>query len=552
MTRLGSRIRQSGERNFPIVYDTDIQASFIVVADLATRYSKIVLPMRKLGMEVKVLSENKVYELTTLAYGTTSGLDEANWTEKVLSQYVLASSVGQPGGVPPLDNDGVIPPQYLQSIFVNTTYTVADRTARLALPTTTGDFVIQEDDGTTWLKLTIADPSSDSDFAQISAGGSVLSVNGETGIVTIDFQKLYNYGDSADQFNTAISDSPFALSTIQSINYLQDQINDLDFYTRPEVDGFLDLKADKTNVLPLDGGITFIPTTPYQPATKEYVDQALAAAGQGNIMVIGEMYTVDNSAESAQNLSNATWTKIDQWSTKGVEIGTTVSMTTYEIQISRTGYYTISCTASADFTGPNAATGTEYWLRLFKNGSETDIQAFAVKGTNPNEDLSFTATVLGTAGDIFDVRAMVEATSPNNSELKIVSGGFRAKAVIQGLPAGEVNNFSSIAAPTVTNDSSEGYTPGSRWIDLANDISYVCVDNTAGAAVWKITSLSSYIHNNIAVETVWTITHNLNKYPSVTVVDNGNNVVVGDVKYTNLNELTITFTSGFSGKAYLN
>jgi hypothetical protein len=522
------------------------------VADLLSRYDKIVLPMRKLGMEVKVLSEGKVYELTTLAYGTSSGTDEVNWTEKVLSNYVLSSSVGQPGGVPPLNNEGLVPPQYLQSIFVNTTYTVADRTERLALPTTTGDFVIQEDDGTTWLKLTSANPSSDIDFAQISAGGQVLSVNGETGIVTIDFTALLNYGDSLSQFHTAIEDSPFALSVDGSLNSLQSQINDLDFYTTGEVDGLLGTKANTDNVLPLDGTKSFIPTTQYQPATKEYVDQALAAAGQGNIMVIGEMYTIDNTAGTAQNLSNSAWTKVTQWTTKGVELGTTVSVGTYEIQISRTGYYTISFTASADFTGANATVGTEYWFRLFKNNVQTDVQAYAVKGNNPNEDLSFTATVLGSPGDIFDVRGQVAATSPNNSEFKLISGGFRVKAVVSGAAATELNNYAGNTAPTVNDDSSQGYTPGSQWIDLANDISYICVDNSAGNAVWKITSLASKVHDNIPAEAVWTVDHYLNKYPSVTVVDSGNNVVVGDVQYDDLDNLTITFTAAFSGKAYLN
>jgi len=50
----------------------------------------------------------------------------------------------------------------------------------------------------------------------------------------------------------------------------------------------------------------------------------------------------------------------------------------------------------------------------------------------------------------------------------------------------------------------------------------------------------------------WTVTHNLEKYPSVTVVNSAGEVVFGAVKYTSLNSLTITFTNPFSGTAYLN
>ena len=44
----------------------------------------------------------------------------------------------------------------------------------------------------------------------------------------------------------------------------------------------------------------------------------------------------------------------------------------------------------------------------------------------------------------------------------------------------------------------------------------------------------------------------MNKYPSVTVVDSGDNVVEGEVIYNSLNTLTINFSGGFSGKAYIN
>ena len=50
----------------------------------------------------------------------------------------------------------------------------------------------------------------------------------------------------------------------------------------------------------------------------------------------------------------------------------------------------------------------------------------------------------------------------------------------------------------------------------------------------------------------WTIQHDLNKFCSVTVVDSAKQVVIGDITYTDLNELTITFTAAFSGQAYLN
>lgn len=49
----------------------------------------------------------------------------------------------------------------------------------------------------------------------------------------------------------------------------------------------------------------------------------------------------------------------------------------------------------------------------------------------------------------------------------------------------------------------------------------------------------------------WKIIHNLDMYPSCTVVDSAGNTVVGDVDYVSSNELIISFSSEFSGMAYL-
>lgn len=61
-----------------------------------------------------------------------------------------------------------------------------------------------------------------------------------------------------------------------------------------------------------------------------------------------------------------------------------------------------------------------------------------------------------------------------------------------------------------------------------------------------------YEHNQIAASNTWVINHNLNKYPSVTIVDSGETKVEGDVEYNSINQVTLTFSSVFSGKAYFN
>lgn len=62
----------------------------------------------------------------------------------------------------------------------------------------------------------------------------------------------------------------------------------------------------------------------------------------------------------------------------------------------------------------------------------------------------------------------------------------------------------------------------------------------------------TFEHNQAAASNTWSITHNLNKNPSVTIVDSGGTVVIGQIDYVSKNELTINFTAAFGGKAYLN
>lgn len=65
-------------------------------------------------------------------------------------------------------------------------------------------------------------------------------------------------------------------------------------------------------------------------------------------------------------------------------------------------------------------------------------------------------------------------------------------------------------------------------------------------------SASTFVYEQEKPSNEWYIKHNMEKYPSVTIVDSSHRVVIGDVEYQNRNELIVTFKSEFSGKAFLN
>ena len=62
----------------------------------------------------------------------------------------------------------------------------------------------------------------------------------------------------------------------------------------------------------------------------------------------------------------------------------------------------------------------------------------------------------------------------------------------------------------------------------------------------------NYVHFQTIPASSWIVTHNLNKRPAAVVVDSSDEVVFGEVTYNSDNQVTLTFSGAFSGKAYFN
>lgn len=84
----------------------------------------------------------------------------------------------------------------------------------------------------------------------------------------------------------------------------------------------------------------------------------------------------------------------------------------------------------------------------------------------------------------------------------------------------------------------------SKISELENDVGYI----TDG----EIPQAATYVHNQITPLEEWIIAHNLGRYPNTTIIDSAGTVVIGEIWYIDENNIQVSFTSGFSGKAYLN
>ena len=95
----------------------------------------------------------------------------------------------------------------------------------------------------------------------------------------------------------------------------------------------------------------------------------------------------------------------------------------------------------------------------------------------------------------------------------------------------------------------EPIVPGQVLLSDAGKI-YLDVDDTT--RILMSDKAATFTFNQDTASTSWVIDHNLNKYPSLVVIDADGHELIGDVTYTSANSLTITFSVECSGTAYLN
>jgi hypothetical protein len=63
---------------------------------------------------------------------------------------------------------------------------------------------------------------------------------------------------------------------------------------------------------------------------------------------------------------------------------------------------------------------------------------------------------------------------------------------------------------------------------------------------------TTYAHSQPVAATTWVINHNLNKYPSVTVIDSAGEFHITNITYINANTLHLIFAAAIGGTAYIN
>ncbi|MDB0027183.1 hypothetical protein N9D80_01345 [Flavobacteriales bacterium] len=194
----------------------------------------------------------------------------------------------------------------------------------------------------------------------------------------------------------------------------------------------------------------------------------------------------------------------------------------------------------------------------FEMNTSSTKDSFAVTQGIYNTNISgFTGL---NEGDILYVNGGVAPhltpTKPTNGSL-IQNVGIVLKTngtTCQGLLVAAIGRTNDVPWPLYVDHATQrvGINTANPQELLEVDGNAIITGNLTVNGTITPTQDKHYTHTQSVSASQWVITHNLNKYPAVQVIDSANNFCIGEVTHNSVNQLTLDFNASFTGNAYLN
>lgn len=130
------------------------------------------------------------------------------------------------------------------------------------------------------------------------------------------------------------------------------------------------------------------------------------------------------------------------------------------------------------------------------------------------------------------------------------------------VPRGVEGTYGSAAKTITVTVNDKGVVTAIEEVDIEIASEQVTYTNESYPSVSNVKEIldqlvlvatrQTYVHNQISAATVWTINHNMGKRPSITILDAAGDLSFARPAYSDLNNLTLTFSEATTGVAYLN
>lgn len=258
---------------FAALWEEDMKISFLTVATIEER-DAIPEWKRIPYMTVKVVATGKRYSL-----GADISIGGQVWTEEDIptGDFLVEGDV--------FDTEGYFRSDKLRNIYLNESFIVDDEAEMLSLVTVLGNFVVRTDTGAIYVKLNNDNPSGLEDFAEITNSASVISVNGQTGVVSITVENLLAVSSNLTAFNSAVTNNPTVSNHSSAISNLTSRVANIEStfsttdYTNTHFLGEELALPAQPSLLYFNGTV---PTWVQIGANLSVVDGALTSTGGGS------------------------------------------------------------------------------------------------------------------------------------------------------------------------------------------------------------------------------------------------------------------------------
>ena len=150
-------------------------------------------------------------------------------------------------------------------------------------------------------------------------------------------------------------------------------------------------------------------------------------------------------------------------------------------------------------------------------------------------------------------QVLISKTAPGNKSVAQYLPLFIGKDIILA-ESGNINNFGTYRIASITTDIAE---PNFFLVTLENYTSNGVISLDGYYIFSEFVDANSagdknFVFNQAVASATWTVQHDLDKFPSCTMVLSTGQQGYGDVTFIDENNLTITFAGAESGKAYIN
>ncbi len=148
--------------------------------------------------------------------------------------------------------------------------------------------------------------------------------------------------------------------------------------------------------------------------------------------------------------------------------------------------YTVSGTTLTLVVAPAAVANNLYVFS--PNQFIGAAEAYATAAEEARDDIlddpgfiavsAITDDITTVAGDSADIATLAAISTDIQTVADLAT---QVSAVASNMP---LSNRTATADPAVTDDTGDGYSPGSLWINNTTDHAFICTDSAAGAAKW--------------------------------------------------------------------